>query len=64
MNDSDSDPSSRETKSGLRMTTEKRRHFRLVSNDTMADFGYFDITNAGGIRCWINNSQIGFKRSP
>ncbi len=39
-------------------------YFRLVSNDTKGDFGYFDITNAGGIRCWINDSQIGFNRSP
>ena len=40
-----------------------RYYFRLVSNDTKADFGYFVITNAGGIRCWTNDSPIGFKRN-
>ena len=38
-------------------------YFRLVSNDTKADFGYFVMINAGGIRCWTNDSQIDFKRS-
>jgi hypothetical protein len=60
-------------KQGASLLAEARAHardddlasayFRLVSNDTKADFGYFVIINAGGIICWTTNFLLGFNRS-